>query len=779
MSEAILPTSPATEQAPTALQHQSPIRKWAGLFVLTLGLAIIIIDTTLLNVSLSTIIKDLHTDLQSLQWVITSYALVLAAFTITGGRFGDLFGRRKMFMLGAIIFAAGSFIASISHAMPILLLGESIIEGFGAALMAPATASLVVANFTGKDRATAFGIWGGVAGASSAVGPLLGGYLTSHYSWRWGFRINVFIAVLVVVGSLWLINESRDERKPSLDWWGVLLSALGLFLVTFGIVESSTLGWWHAKSALFVFGHTLSFGSLSLVPVSMFAGFLVLAAFAWWENKVEKTGKSPLVSMKMFQNRQFTSGVATITILTLGLTGMIFALPVFLQSVKNLDAFHTGLALVPLSAAILVVAPIVGALSRKYEPRYFIWAGLVIDVIAAFIIRATLSADVPISHLVPGLALYGLGMAMVFAPISNIILSAVPVQMAGEASGVNNTMRQVGATLGAAIIGAAILTSLSSHLVNGIQASQIIPDNAKAQIISVVSNPNSNVEFGSSPASSNLPPLVQQEIHALVNEAAVRSTKDAYVYSALFAFMCLIVALFLPKMHTAKDDAEVEIDTGIAPHKFASAAAVIILAIIGSGWLLHQSAKATISTGLVNIDNVRGAFTDNPTPQTPTPAPNPEPTPAPTPQTIPPVQGMMPRGPQTQNTPSPKPSIGTAVESYKNTALGFQTEFDPSLWQPNEHMDKNQVVFVNAAGQLYNVESIQNTGETLDTIARQLKGSPSVWNLVNTTFGGEPALEFSTSGSFTKGIAVIHNGRLFYIMGPDLNSGPLANFRFL
>lgn len=292
-------TAPAAEEP--ALQHQSPFRKWAGLGVITLGLAIVIIDNTLLNVSLSYIIKDLHTDLQSLQWVITAYALVLAAFTITGGRFGDLFGRRKMFMLGAVIFAIGSFMASISHSLPILLLGESIIEGFGAALMAPATASLVVANFSGKDRATAFGIWGAVAGASSAVGPLLGGYLTTHYTWRWGFRINIFVAALVIIGSLLLLKESKDDRKPSIDWWGVVLSALGLLGVTFGIVESSTLGWWKALQPFSIFHHNITLGNFSIVPLTMLIGAIILGLFFWWENYVEKQGRTPLVSMNLLK----------------------------------------------------------------------------------------------------------------------------------------------------------------------------------------------------------------------------------------------------------------------------------------------------------------------------------------------------------------------------------------------------------------------------------------------------------------------------------------------
>src|SRR5437763_1846108 len=194
---------PSQEPAPEGSSSEPRgLHKWGSLLVLSLALAIIIIDTTLLNVSLETLIRELHTTLQSLQWVISAYSLTLAALTVTGGRLGDIFGRKRMFMLGAFLFAVGSFIASISRSVPTLIAGESIIEGIGAAMMMPATASLLVAKYRGHDRALAFGVWGGVAAAASAIGPILGGFLTTHFSWRWGFRINVFVVAILLAGSV-------------------------------------------------------------------------------------------------------------------------------------------------------------------------------------------------------------------------------------------------------------------------------------------------------------------------------------------------------------------------------------------------------------------------------------------------------------------------------------------------------------------------------------------------------------------------------------------------
>lgn len=760
-----MPISPANDESKAA-ETNSPFRKWAGLGVLSLGLAIIIIDTTLLNVSLSTIIKDLHTDLQSLQWVITAYALVLAALTITGGRLGDLYGRKKMFMLGAIIFACGSFLASVSHLVPTLLLGESVIEGLGAALMMPATASLVVANFKGKDRAMAFGIWGAVAGASSAIGPLLGGYLTSHYSWRWGFRINIFVAAAVVIGSLWLIKESRDEHRPKLDWLGVFLSSLGLFSIVFGIIESTTYGWWKAKAFFHIFGRAFDFYGLSIVPVALFMGFLLLAVFVWWELRMEKAGKSPLVSMGMFKIRQFSAGVGTISILSLGMTGMVFALPVFLQSVKNLDALHTGLALLPLSVAILVVAPLTGALTKKYEPRYFIQAGLLINMLAAFILRRTINLDVTVAQLIPGLAVYGLGMGMVFAPISNLILSAVPIEQSGEASGVNNTLRQVGGSLGAAIIGAAILTSLTGHLSAGIKASPVIPEAYKAPIIRQVDDPNSDVEFGGqSGAPAGAPAAVAEEIRQLVSQASTRATQDAYIYAGLFSFIGFLIALFLPKMHGVGD-----VESKISSNLYLLAAGAAAAGIIGAGLLLQKSAKTVIATGAVpqpSIEQIRGLF-------------------------VPPAGQSGPKQNARLNPPvaassspninargelaldqTPNPDQTPSIKNYSYQTLGFTLSLNNG-WQARANA-QGSVVFANKDGRVISIQSYPAQGQTLSDIKQQLSGSPSVRDLSAGQFKNLPALEFTANGQ--KALAVIGGSRVFYIFG--VNFLQESNFSFL
>jgi len=535
-----------------AAEFKKGFAKWLPLLVLSSAVMIIIIDTTVLNVSLRSIVTDLHTNIQGLQWVITGYALTLAALTITGGRLGDLFGRKKMFMLGAVIFALGSFITSISHSIGIMLAGESIIEGVGAALMMPATASLLVANYRGRDRAIAFGLWGGIAGAASAIGPILGGFLTTNFSWRWAFRINIVVALLLLIGATF-IGESRDNsEKQELDFVGVVLSATGLLAFVYGIIESANYGWWIAKQPFEIFGHAFAPFGLSVTPIAMLLGMLLLVGFAYWEYYLEKRGHTPLVSLGLFKNKQFTAGASTVALMSLGMTGTIFALPVFFQSVQNLDALHTGYALAPMSVALLIVAPMSAVLAKHIKPKQLVQIGLLIAVVASVVIAFLIGPEVTALHIAPGLLLFGGGLGLVFAQASNMTLSAVPVDQAGEASGVNNTLRQVGASFGSAIIGAVVLATLATSLSSGVKNSPVIPDTIKPQLASAVSAQASNVELGGgdTSATDKLPQHIKTELTHIAHQASADGSRKAMLYTAFFMFTAFLASFALPSQAT-------------------------------------------------------------------------------------------------------------------------------------------------------------------------------------------------------------------------------------
>ncbi len=494
---------------------------------------------------METLIRELHTTLQSLQWVISAYSLTLAALTVTGGRLGDIFGRRRMFRLGAFLFAVGSFVASISGSVPTLILGESIVEGIGAAMMMPATASLLVAKYRGHDRALAFGIWGGVAAAASAVGPILGGFLTTHYSWRWGFRINVGVVALLLLGST-VIDDEPAAGKKTLDGVGVLLSALGLLAVVFGIIEASSYGWVRAIKPFAVAGREISLNGFSIVPFAIFVGLLILAVFVLWERRVERHGGMPIVSTQIFKNRSFVAGASVVGVMMLAQNGVIFSLPVFLQSVRNLDAFHTGLMLLPMSVLLLVISPTAAALSKRIPHKRLIQMGLAVNFFALLLLRWALGVTTPLAALLPGLALYGIGLGLVLSQINNLTLSAVPVEEAGEASGVTNTFRQIGSALGSAIIGSVLLTSIVVDLQGAVGASAQIPPAAKPGIDAMLRQQSSSLAFGAGGMFDRLPPATRTQMLAERRVAVTSGNRKALLYGAGFILLGLLVSTRLP-----------------------------------------------------------------------------------------------------------------------------------------------------------------------------------------------------------------------------------------
>lgn len=550
------------EKLKNKLNERSGLLKWLPLIVLSTAVMIIIIDTTVLNVSIKNILGDLDTTVQNIQWVISAYSLTLAALTVTGGRLGDLFGRKRMFVLGAVLFAIGSIITSFAPTIAWVIFGNAIVEGVGAALMMPATAALLVNNYKGKDRALAFAVWGGVAASAAAVGPILGGWLTSNYSWRWAFRINIIVVLLLILGARF-VKEARDRaEKIELDIVGILLSSLGLVAVVYGLIESSSYGWGAAKQAFALFGQPFAPFGLSIAPVAIAVGAALLALFGLYEYKHELKGHTPLVSLGLFKNRQFTAGAITTAMLALGQTGLIFAVPIFYQSVLGLDAFHTGVGLVPMSLAIMVGAPSSLRLLKYLTPKRIIQLGFAITVMGAAYIYFALSIDATVWTLAPGLFIYGLGMGFGFSQLSNLTLSAVSVEQSGEASGVNNTLRQVGASFGSAIIGAALIATLTSGVVKKLEASPVLPPSAKTQIINGVKDAGSNIEFQSPKGDSRLPKPVQQEIVKATHEATVDGNKIAMLFTGGFAVLALIVSNLLPNIKDLQTGEKATVSAG-------------------------------------------------------------------------------------------------------------------------------------------------------------------------------------------------------------------------
>lgn len=547
------------------MEQRTGFRKWLPLAVIVLALFIIVIDTTIINVSIRAIIGDLHTNLKAVQWVITGYSLVLAALTITGGRLGDIFGRRRMFRIGAFVFGVGSVLASLSQSQPQLFASVALVEATGAAMMLPSTAALILNEYRGKDRAIAFGMFGAVAGAAATIGPLLGGYLTTNYSWRWNYLINPIVVAMLLLGSM-ILRESRERVPHRPDILSVLLSALGLASVVYGIIESSTYGWVQAKQPYQIFGHTYALGGTSITIIALYVGFVLLLGFLWRQERLQLKHRVPLVSLSIFKNRQFMSGTTVTAIVAMTQFGFIFILPVFLQGVLGKDAFHSGLALLPFSLSIMVAGPLSGILVGKgVAPKLLITIGLVIQVLGAILLHQEFSDVATTSTIVPGQILFAVGFGLSFSQLANLTLSAVSVQQAGEASGLNNTFRQVGASLGQALIGAILISALVTQLNTDVSASTVLPPQAKPQIAADVASAAQSLGTGTV-ASKSISPATDREIVRIKNDSIIKGVRSAMIVTIGVSVLALVVSTQLPWRSRTEDvDAK-----AVAPAEAAS-----------------------------------------------------------------------------------------------------------------------------------------------------------------------------------------------------------------
>jgi EmrB/QacA subfamily drug resistance transporter len=544
--------------------------RWIGLVLISLALAITIIDGTILNVSQRAIIGDLGAQIKDIQWAQTLYTLVVTSLTIVGGRLGDLFGKKRVFLVGAFIFGIGSLITVFAQNFNTLLLGWSVIEGIGAALMLPATISLLIQNFEGRERGIAFGIWGMAAGTSAALGPLLGGFFTelnpANQTWRFAFLINVVIIFFLFLLSKFIIDNGQ-KKKESLDFVGVGLSAAGLGAISYGIVESSTYGWFSAKKDWLFNDKTYALlGNISISFYLIILGLGFLAAFYFWELRIRRLGGHPLVNFDILKNTQYVIGIFTLIALVIGQTGIIFSLAPFLQFVLNKNAFESGLAFLPLSITALVLSPIAGILSNKIKPKYIVIAGLSASLLGCLVLYSTLKVEVNWLAYIGGLMLFGVGFGAVNGPLSALTLSKIKPQEYGEASGINSMMRQLGATLGTALIGAFFFSAISANIPVNLDK-VIIPPSlvGKVDLVKIkdgLKDFNDSFSADSSKQTveykvkSSLPPALQSDksqpildarsvdaqVKTAVNESIIQGNKDSLLYTAVFLIGAIIVA---------------------------------------------------------------------------------------------------------------------------------------------------------------------------------------------------------------------------------------------
>ena len=420
-------------------------RRWLTLAAVSLGLFMIMLDNTVVNVALPSIQRSLGLSLSELEWVVAGYALTFAAFMLTGGKLADLFGRRLMFVAGLVVFTAASLACGLAGG-PEVLIGARVVQGVGAALMNPATLSIITATFPPRQRGTAIGVWAGVSALALAIGPLVGGLLSEHIDWSWIFFVNVPVGVVAIVAAYLFIDESKDtshEQRPDVP--GLATSAIGLFALTYALIEANSYGWGSARIL----------GAFALAAVALVL-FVAL----------ELAQRRPMLDLHLFRNPTFSGANVAMLLVALAMFGVFFYVSLYIQQILGYSPVQAGASFLPATLLIVILAPIVGRQSDRVGSRWLTGAGMLLASVS-LLIFSRLDTGSSYWDILPGLVVLGIGMAMTMTPTTAAAMSSVPRDQAGVGSAVLNSMRQVGGSLGIAVTGAIVAHVSATSLAAG------------------------------------------------------------------------------------------------------------------------------------------------------------------------------------------------------------------------------------------------------------------------------------------------------------------------
>ena len=475
-------------------------RKWWTLGTVCFALLMIVLDGNVVNLAIPSIMKHFNAGLPQMEWVNNAYLLTFAIFLITFGRLGDELGRKRFFVGGLFAFIIGSILCGVAGSVDQLIIFR-VIQGIGGAAMMPATLSLIAANFEKKERGTAMGLWGAVSGLGIVLGPVLGGYLTDkglggslnsffHVTqyWRYVFYINIPIGIAAIIAAMTVIRESKDSEKThTIDFFGIILSSLAIFSLTYAFIEGAKYGWWKRAADFKLFGANIHFGSISIIPVLFLITIILTVIFILVEKHCQK---DPLVDLKLFKPRNFSVGTFTAAVLSFAMMGSFFLLPLFLQVVMGFAPIKTGEILLPFALTIMLIAPLSGRMADKIGGKYLIVAGMAIMALGGYYI-GHFRVDTQISDLILPFIVMGVGMGLAMPPLNNITLLETPEDEIGGASGVLSTARQIGSVMGIAILGAFLQTTLAAQVRLDFNKINTLPPLTKTAILASVNNQQS------------------------------------------------------------------------------------------------------------------------------------------------------------------------------------------------------------------------------------------------------------------------------------------------
>jgi MFS family permease len=467
------------------------------------------LDTSVMNVAIATVAKDVNTTVTGVQTAITLYALVMAAFMITGGKIGALIGRKRAFSIGCVIYGVGSFTTSLAHSLTVLIIGWSVLEGLGAALIMPAIVALVAANFPAEARPKSYGLVSAAGAVAVAVGPLIGGVFTTYWSWRYVFAGEVLIVIAILILGRGIVDEPPGER-PKIDVVGIVLSSTGLSLAVFGVLKSGTWGWVQPKSG------APSLWEVSLTAWLIFLGGFLLWLFLEWEGRREQQGKDPLVRRTLFRVRQLRGGLRMFFFQYFIQSGVFFVVPLFLSVSLGLSAIDTGIRLLPLSITLLIAAIGIPRFFPDISPRRVVRLGVFAMFLGDVSLLAAVDADATASIVLVPLLLLGLGIGMLASQLGSVTVSSVPDELSPEVGGLQNTATNIGTALGTALAGAVLIAVLTTTFLTGIENNPNIPSRV--------------VEKANTELASGIAFVSDADLRAALDDAHVsKKTTDAVV----------------------------------------------------------------------------------------------------------------------------------------------------------------------------------------------------------------------------------------------------------
>src|SRR5256885_9495884 len=510
---------------------------WLVLLVLTTGFFMIMLDTTIVNVAIPAMSTGLNTTLDQILWVLTAYVLVYAVLLITAGRLGDLYGQRSLFAIGLFIFTVASALCGLSQD-PAQLIAARILQGVGGALLTPQTLAILTSIFPPERRGAAFGIWGGVAGLATVAGPTLGGAIITYIDWRWIFYINVPIGIAALIATFAVIPCLRPGRHHGWDVMGIIVATAGLFAIVFGLIEGERYNWGQIGSYPIT------------IPEVIGAGAVLMVLFIIWE----RYQAEPLVPLSLFADRNFAVANWISAAISFGMLSMFLPFTIHLQSVRGFSALVAGLTLAPMSLTSMVTAPFAGRLSDRIGGKYILMTGISLFTIGMASIALVAGPDSTwINFLAPAI-IAGAGMGMTFAPMTTVAMRNIEPRIAGSASAVLNTIRQLGATIGTAVIGAILQNQLATTLHDqAVSHSAALPPTFRDQFVAIFTNVSSKgFQIGSGESGAKLAPgipeSVAQQVSAIAHDVFVSAYIDAMKHTlivpiAFLAFTALTTLL--------------------------------------------------------------------------------------------------------------------------------------------------------------------------------------------------------------------------------------------